>query len=142
MRISEIMNSNVHTCAPSMSIRQCASIMRDEDIGFMPVVGDDGKIVGTVTDRDLCIRALADGKIDLTVGDIMSRGVVCANENDELDAAEQKLADAEVSRLPVVDGTGRPIGVVSLYDIARHEDPERVGAVLEAVKGTDHHTFH
>lgn len=139
MRVSEIMNPNVHSCSPDMGIRQCATIMRQEDIGFMPVIGDDGMIIGTVTDRDLCIRALADGKIDLTVRDVMSTGVVCALEDDELDVAEQKLADAEVSRLPIIDHNGRPVGVVSLFDIVRHEDPERIGEVLEAVKGTEHH---
>src|SRR5687768_17349023 len=122
MRCCDVMSREVRVCHAEDSVRDCAKLMRDEDIGFVPVVDDDGRVIGTVTDRDLTIRVLASakkGRNRTRARDVMSRPVMACRGEDDLEKAERMLAQAKVSRLPVLDEEGRCIGVISLFDVAR-----------------------
>ncbi|WP_275264648.1 CBS domain-containing protein [Jiangella asiatica] len=112
---------SVPTTAP---VRQAAEVMRDNDIGDVVVV-DDGVVRGVLTDRDMVIRVLADNKEPnaVTVGEVYSANVVVAQADTTIDDAVRAMRDRAVRRLPVVDREGRPVGVVSIGDFARSEDP-------------------
>ena len=135
MKCSDVMTKTVRTCHSSDTILQCARIMRDDDIGFLPVVDENGAVIGTITDRDLTIRGLALGAGgDSKVADLMTKNVVTCKPDDDLTVAEKALKQAQVSRIPVVDDAGRCMGVISIFDLARHDNRRRLGDVVEAVK--------
>jgi CBS domain-containing protein len=94
--------------------------MRDKEIGFCPVCDDSGRVVGTLTDRDLTIRVLAERRRpeETCAGDVMSRGVVACRPTDDLLIAERLMSEHKVSRMLCVDESGKPVGVISLSDIA------------------------
>lgn len=109
--------------------------MRDRDVGFVPVVDDEGRVVGVVTDRDLCTRVLANGKPGTEpIGSIMTRDVIHCRPEDDLSEAESSMARHQVRRIVVVDDDERPIGVISTGDIVEHDkDRERTYRLLQAV---------
>ena len=109
--------------------------MSAANIGFLPVCDDGGKVVGTVTDRDIVVRAIARG-LDpalARVTEVMSRDVVACRSDDELTLAEQFMANYQVSRLVITDDDGTLEGVISLSDIAEHEPARRAARTLRAV---------
>ena len=117
------------------SIRLAAEIMSAANIGFLPVCDDGGKVVGTVTDRDIVVRAIARG-LDpalARVTEVMSRDVVACRSDDELTLAEQLMANYQVARLVITDDDGTLEGVISLSDIAEHEPARRAARTLRAV---------
>jgi CBS domain-containing protein len=133
MKCSEIMQKEVITCRQSESASDTAKLMRDQNIGFVPVVDDDGKVCGTVTDRDLVVRMLAEGKNgSTTLRDIMTRDVVSCSPDDDISTCEEKMEQSSKSRMLVLDG-GRVCGVISLSDIAQCEKPARAGELLRRV---------
>jgi CBS domain-containing protein len=110
---------------------KAAKLMRDENIGFVPVCGDGGKVVGTVTDRDIVVRLAADnGSLATPLGNVMSRDPVVCTPKDDLSRIEQLMEDKRKSRVVCVDEGGRPIGIISLSDIAQLEDKARTGTML------------
>ena len=130
MKISDVMTPNPKTVMPTDDVQVAARIMRDEDAGSVPVV-EEGRVVGMVTDRDIVIRAVADGDFDCTVADICSDDVVCVRvEQSTADAAEL-MSEHQIRRLPVVDGD-RPVGIVSLGDIVVVRDRDSVLADISA----------
>ena len=133
MKISEVMTPNPKTVKPDDDLQVAACIMRDEDAGSVPVV-EDGRVIGMVTDRDIVIRAIADGDFDCTVEDVCSEDVVCARaEMSTADAAEL-MSEHQIRRLPVVDQDDRLVGIVSLGDIAVKEGRDaRTGDTLENI---------
>ena len=133
MKCSEIMQKEVVTCHETESAKNCARVMREQNIGFLPVVNSHGFVVGTITDRDLVIRALATEKDGNTaIGSIMSRDIVACSPDDDVRSCERKMSDEHKSRMLVLKG-GRCYGVISLSDIARVEDAARAGEVLKKV---------
>ena len=117
------------------SIRLAAEIMSAANIGFLPVCDDGGKVVGTVTDRDIVVRAIARG-LDpalARVTEVMSRNVITCSAEDELALAEDLMANYQVARLVVTDEDGGLEGVISLSDIAEHEPARRAARTLRAV---------
>ncbi len=133
MKCSEIMHKDVITCRRGETAGECAKRMRDANIGFVPVVDDAGNAVGTLTDRDLCVRVLADGKNGTTpIGEVMTRAIVACSPDDDIGECEAKMEEANKSRMLVLDG-GRVAGVISLSDIAQHEKPARAGELLRKV---------
>ena len=119
MRIGDLMKHKPEYVVVHDTCRAAARRMRDENIGFLPVCDPDGRVIGTLTDRDLAIRLVAEGmQFDLPVSDVMSREVVACYPDDDLERAEQVMAAARKSRLVVLDGDGRLAGVVILSDIA------------------------
>ena len=117
-RLKDIMSRNVKVISPDMSIREAATEMRDGDFGMLPV-GENDRMIGTISDRDIAIRAVADGKdTDTKVRDVMSEGVAWAYEDDSVDEAAKIMSERQVRRLPVVNRGKRLVGIVALGDFA------------------------
>lgn len=133
MNIREIMTPDPRCVTPGENIQAAARIMRDEDTGAVPVV-ENGKVLGMVTDRDIVIRALADGaQVDRPVRDFVTGDVVCATPDMSTREASKLMSEHQVRRLPVVDG-GRLVGIVSLGDLAVKEGRDsRTGDTLESI---------
>jgi CBS domain-containing protein len=117
-RIKDLMSRDVKVISPDMSIGEAAKKMRDGDFGMMPV-GEDDRMIGTISDRDIAIRAVAEGKDSGTkVRDVMSEGIAWAYEDDSVEQAASIMSERQVRRLPVVDRDKRLVGIVALGDFA------------------------
>lgn len=130
--IRELMTPMPVTLPRSASVMEAAQVMRDEGIGDVLVV-DHGRLAGVVTDRDLVVRCLADG-VDpggWTVGQAATRDVRTLAPEATVDEAIALMRDQAIRRVPVVDGE-RPVGIVTLGDLAMHEDPTSVLADISA----------
>src|SRR5258706_9849461 len=121
MRCEEIRKRDVECVSPQDNVQTAARRMRDENVGFLPVCGDDKKVVGTVTDRDLAIRVVAENRVPLStkVGDVLTREVIACRPADDVKKAQQLMAKHHKSRMIVIDDSDRVIGVISLSDIAQ-----------------------
>lgn len=134
MICGDVMRTAVFVCREEDSVASCALLMRDRAIGFVPVVDERGQVSGLVTDRDLSVRILAEKRdAETAVSAVMTRDVRVCHPEDDLLAAEAKMARTRKSRLVVVDGQGRCVGVISLSDIAQAESRTQAGNVLYAV---------
>jgi CBS domain-containing protein len=134
MRCGEIMKRDVECVAPRTTVQDAAQRMRDAAIGFLPVCDDSQKVLGTVTDRDLTIRVLADGRAATTpVDEIFTRECVACGPDDDLRKAEELMARNHKSRILCVDGDGRLVGVISLSDVAQQEKGARAAETLREV---------
>jgi CBS domain-containing protein len=131
MNIRDVMTPNPRTVSPQDSIQNAARIMRDEDTGVVPVV-DNGRAVGVVTDRDIVVRAVADGELNRPVRDIVSGDVVTARPDMSTREAAQLMSEHQVRRLPVVENE-RLVGIVSLGDLAVKDSDDRAGNALEEI---------
>ena len=122
MRISEAMTRDVRVATPGQSIRDVANIMAEIDAGAMPV-GDNDRLIGMITDRDIAIRAVAQGKgPDTPVREVMSTDkVLYCYEDEELDQVAQNMGEVRVRRLPVLSREKRLVGIISLADLAQKE---------------------
>ena len=133
MNVSEVMTPNPRTLELSDSIRDAAVIMRDEDTGAVPVV-EDGRVVGMITDRDIVIRAIADGDYDATIDDIVTDDVVTCTPDMSTGEAAELMSEHQIRRLPVCDADGNLVGIVSLGDLAVKEGRDRrIGETLEQI---------
>ena len=132
MRVSEAMTREVRVATPGQSIREVAKIMDEINAGSVPV-GDNDRLVGMITDRDIAIRAVAVGKgPDTPVREVMtSEQVLYCYEDEELDHVAKNMSQQQVRRLPVVNREKRLVGIVSLGNIAQAESR----AASKAVKG-------
>jgi CBS domain-containing protein len=120
MRAKEIMTVNPRCACIVDNIATVAKLMRDGDCGSIPVADDTGKLVGIVTDRDLAVRCLASGRsAETPVLEVMSAYPFTANADDDLRHVEKLMAERQVRRVPVVDASGRCIGIISQADLAR-----------------------
>ena len=139
MRVKQIMTSDPACCTPGSTAREVATLMREHDCGSIPVVENTGgrRLVGTVTDRDLAIRGLAEGKgPDTPVRDLMTPDPVTCVPEDEVEDLRQAMIQALVRRVPVVDEDGALVGIVAQADIAREEgaaSDREVGRIVEAI---------
>ena len=133
MNIREVMTPNPQCVAPGDSIQNAARIMRDCDTGAVPVV-DNGRPVGIVTDRDIVVRAVADGgQLNRPVRDIVSSNIVCVSPDMSTHEAADLMSEHQVRRLPVVENE-RIVGIVSLDDLAVKEAKDRrIGDTLEHI---------
>ncbi len=130
-KISEVMSSDVQTISPAATIEEAAQEMRDGDFGLLPV-GDEEQLLGVITDRDIAIRAVAEGRGPSTpVSEIMSEGVIWAHEDDSIEEAAEIMSDNQIRRLPVVNAEQRLVGIVSLGDFA--VDASDIGPVADAL---------
>jgi len=121
MQISEAMTPEVVSIAPGASLMEAARLMRGLDVGPLPV-SDQGRLVGVVTDRDITVRATAEGRDPRTteVREVMTPRVVFCQENDEVQKVARLMQDKQLRRLLVVDGERRLVGIVSLGDLVLH----------------------
>jgi CBS domain-containing protein len=128
-KVKEFMTRDVVTVERGAGIGQLAQLMRDHDIGVVPVM-DGSQLAGVVTDRDIVVRALADGRTSATAGELVSGKPIClAPEDDEQDA-QKLMSQHDVRRLPVVD-QGRVVGMVSVGDLAVRTSDRIAGTVME-----------
>jgi CBS domain-containing protein len=132
-RIQELMTVKPRTVKPGDSIVDAAKLMRGEDAGIAPIV-DGERLVGVVTDRDIAIRVVAEGKDPSTtkVEEIASGNLVTVEPGQDLDDALRLMAQHQVRRLPVVDD-GKLVGIVAQADVAKHADAKRTGKVVEEI---------
>jgi len=122
--ISELMTTDVEVVRPEETLRDAARAMADLDVGSLPVC-DGRKLVGMVTDRDITVRAVAEGKSnDTPVSEVMTDEVVWCTDTDSVDEVLQQMSDAQVRRIPVVDKDRQLVGIVALGDIALDEDDD------------------
>ncbi len=129
MRVQDLMTRQVHSCRSSDSLEQAAQLMWNFDCGCVPVCDGDGvsRLVGMITDRDICMSALFQGRAlrDLHVSDAMSKSVEACHASDALGNAERIMQAARIRRLPVLDEHDALVGVISLADLAREAARER-----------------
>jgi CBS domain-containing protein len=132
-RIQELMTVKPRTVKTGDSIVDAAKLMRGEDAGIAPIVDGD-RLVGVVTDRDIAIRVVAEGKDPSTtkVEEIASSNLVTVEPGQDLDDALRLMAQHQVRRLPVVDD-GKLVGIVAQADVAKHADAKRTGKVVEEI---------
>jgi CBS domain-containing protein len=135
MRCSDVMKRDVERCLESALLTEAAVAMRDRNVGLLPVTTDESIAVGTITDRDIVVRALADGRApDRTrVEEVMTREVVTCLPGDELAVAEDLMMRFEKARIVCVDGTRRVVGVISLSDIAAQAAGDHAGTIAASV---------
>lgn len=133
--VRDVMNGDIVTLPRSAPVIDAARRMRDADIGDVLVV-DGRKLTGVVTDRDIVVRAIAEGKDprSTTLADVCSGDVVTVAPDDSIDHAAQVMRERAVRRLPVVEG-GTPVGVVSLGDVAIERESSTALADISAAKG-------
>ena len=137
-QLKDLMSRDVKVISPDMSIKEAAIEMRDGDFGMMPV-GENDRMIGTLSDRDIVIRAVADGlDADTKVRDVMSEGVAWAYEDDSVENAAMIMSEWQVRRLPVVDRDKRLVGIVALGDFA--VESSDIQPVAEALSEISQHT--
>lgn len=140
MKVGDCMTKDVKVANPEHSIREIAVMMGRLDAGAMPV-GDNDRLVGMITDRDIAIRGVASGKgPDAKVREVMSSDVKYCFEDDDVEDVLENMGDLQVRRLPVVDRNKRLVGIVSLGDLARNGEMAEAGEALSGISkpGGDH----
>jgi CBS domain-containing protein len=134
MKLNEIMTKDVEAIAPDTSLQEAASRMRSLDVGVLPVFEGD-RLVGMLTDRDLAIRATAEGKDPktTTVQEAMTAEVAYCFEDQDVEEAGRIMKENQIRRLPVLNRDKLLVGIVSLGDLATRADEKRAGETLEKV---------
>lgn len=134
MKVSDAMTRQVSVARPGDSIRKVAEVMAKVDSGVVPIV-EDGKVLGLVTDRDIVLRVVAEGRsFDSPVSETMSDGeVLSVKEDDVLADATAKMANNQVRRLVVLNDSGNLSGILSLGDVAKDYGAKQVGKTLEEI---------
>ncbi|MEZ5864467.1 MAG: CBS domain-containing protein [Geminicoccaceae bacterium] len=134
MNVGQIMTSDVQLANPEMTLRDAAVLMRDGNFGLLPV-GENDRLVGTISDRDIAIRAVADGQDPdrMSVRAVMSDGVLYCYEDQSVEEAAEAMSEAQVRRLPVLNRDKRLVGIVALADLATRAQPD--GAAGQALDG-------
>jgi CBS domain-containing protein len=137
-RIRDVMTSNPCAIEADKPVSYAAKMMKDEDVGLAPVVEGD-RLIGTLTDRDIAVRVVAEGK-DLQavrVREVASTDVVTVDPQQDLDEALKLMARHQVRRLPVVQEDGRLVGVVAQADVAEEAKAKKVGELVEEISRAD-----
>lgn len=133
-RCSEIMTRNVQTATRQMSLMEIAALMRDGDMGALPIV-ENGKLIGIVTHRDIVVRAIAAGKdFNSEIGDVMTTEIFSAKEDDYVFEAIRLMGDKQVRRVPVINEDGDLAGIIAMADIVLEmEDEREIAETLEDI---------
>ena len=133
MKANTAMTRNVRLIDPDQTIREAAQLMAEIDAGSLPV-GENDRLVGMITDRDIAIRAVAEGKSpDTKVRDVMTHEMLYCFDDQDLDDVARNMAKNQVRRLPVINHGKRLVGILSLGDLARKEEPGAVGRAMSRV---------
>ena len=136
MQVKDIMTANVECIGPEDTLQDAARKMRDRDVGPLPVCGDDDRLVGMITDRDIVIRAVAEGRDPKAtpVREAMTEEIVTCFAEDDVDDAARTMRERQIRRLIVLDADKRLAGIVALGDLATDTgDRDRMSVVLEGV---------
>lgn len=140
MKARDIMTGNPRCVTADDTITRAAEIMRDTDVGIVPVVEDSGtmRLAGVVTDRDIAVRVVAEGRgSNVNVRDIMSSRLATVRPDDDLDRVTELMKTEQVRRIPVVDGD-RLVGIIAQADVAREGRDRRTGDVVERISEPTH----
>jgi CBS domain-containing protein len=132
--IQELMSTNPAAIDADQSVADAAKMLRDEDVGLAPIVDED-RLIGAVTDRDIAIRVVAEGNdpASTKVREIASTEIVTVDPQQDLDEALRLMARHQVRRLPVVDASGRLVGVLAQADVAREASVSQTGELVEEI---------
>jgi CBS domain-containing protein len=135
MKAQDIMAKNPTAVTPDTPIRDAARLMKEENVGMLPVIQDQSsrKLVGVITDRDIVVRAVAEGRESATVRDAMTPNVRTARPDDSAKSVMDIMAKEQVRRVPIVDDTGALVGIVAQADIVREADDERAERTVEKI---------
>jgi CBS domain-containing protein len=139
MKARDVMTAGARTCAAGDALNCAAQIMWDNDCGCVPVVDEQGRAIGMITDRDICMAAYTRGSTlaDIEVGSAMSTRLISIQETDELAVADELMRVNQIRRLPVLDEERRVVGILSLSDVVRATDRGRSDGVdAEQLTGT------
>ena len=133
--LKEIMTKDPITVHPDDSAQKAASLMKDSHVGPIPVLDQESKLIGLITDRDLAIKVVAEGRpADTKVSDVMSRNLFTCGPNDNVKEAIKIMETHQVRRVPIVDDEGHLLGIVAQADIAtRTRKPARVAEAVESI---------
>jgi CBS domain-containing protein len=133
MQVINVMSRDVKTIAPDQTVRDAAAMMRQLDAGVLPV-GERDKLVGVITDRDIAIRGVAEGKgPDTKIRDVMSHEVKYCFEDEDVAHVAENMAELQVRRLPVMNRDKRLVGIVSLGDLATHGSLPKTARALHGI---------
>jgi CBS domain-containing protein len=134
MKVREAMHKGVTSVSPSTALHKVAKKMRDDDVGAIPV-GENDRLVGMVTDRDIVCRGLVDGRDpkSLTAADVMTKGMVYCCTDDDVDQAIETMKANKIRRLTVLDDKKHMVGMLSLGDVAHYASKGQCSEVLQAV---------
>jgi CBS domain-containing protein len=134
MKVSRIMSTDAQIANPDDAIQAAARLMADHDIGFLPV-GENDSLLGMITDRDIAIRAVAEGRSPTTkIRDVMTKDVKYVFEDDDLDEVVANMGENMVRRMPVLNRQKRLVGVLSITDAAhKRSQYQRVGEALDQI---------
>lgn len=133
MKISDCMTRDVQLANPEMTLRDAAKLMAKCDSGVLPV-GENDRLVGILTDRDIAIRGIAEGKgPDAKVRQAMSSDVRWCYEDENIDGVLRRLGDEQIRRMPVLSRNKRLVGIVALADLTINAQPQQTGATLSAI---------
>ena len=131
--VRDAMTARPRTLPPDATAHDAARLMRDEAVGSLPIV-EGGRLVGLVTDRDIIVRTVSEGRDvkTTTVNDVASKNLVTVAPDEDLERALQLMAKHQVRRIPVVEGD-RVVGIVARADVARAADEEKTGEVVQQI---------
>ncbi|CAN7575320.1 CBS domain-containing protein [Phenylobacterium sp. LjRoot225] len=133
MKISDCMTRNVQLANPEMTLQEAAGLMAKCDAGVLPV-GDNDRLVGMLTDRDIAIRGMAEGKgPKAKVHEAMSSDVCWCYEDENVEGVLRRLGDEQIRRMPVLNRNKRLVGIVAMADLTASAQPEQTGATLSAI---------
>lgn len=138
MKVNEMMHKGVEWVAAETPVAMLAKKMLQHDIGAIPV-GENDRLIGMVTDRDITVRAVANGKdtSELTARDIMTKGVIYCQDSEDVDDAVRIMESKQIRRLPVLNENKRMVGMLSLGDVSHAASHEIAAEVMKAVSA--HH---
>ena len=141
MKVREVMSQNPACCTPSDSAQTVARIMRDRNVGAVPVIADQQsrQLIGMITDRDFCCAVVADG-LDpkkTTIEKFITMNPISCRDGENIEKCERLMQDHQVRRIPVVDNNDCVIGIVSQADLALHDKPERVSKTIAEISKSD-----
>jgi CBS domain-containing protein len=140
MLCNQIMKIDIQCVFPDDTAASAARKMREQNVGFLPVCDEDGNVLGTLTDRDIAIRCVGEGKPgDTPAGELMTCEVVACKATDDVDTAEEIMGRHQKSRIMCLDEDGYLVGVISLSDVAQHEDGERAARTMRQVTYREAH---
>lgn len=136
MTCAEVMTPSPSACQPQHTAIEAAELMRREDCGLVPVISDSGKLIGVLTDRDIVVKIVAEGRDprNTTVSEVMSTELVTCLPQETIETVMEQMATRQVRRIPIVERDGSLVGIVAQADIAtRIALPQQTGQVVQAI---------
>lgn len=140
MKVKDAMHKGVEWVGPDTPVRELAKLMRSKDIGAIPI-GENDRLIGIVTDRDIVCNGLTQDKFDAgrsTARDVMTEGIHCCREDDDLSKAIKHMEGLNIRRLPVINKGKRMVGILSLGDVSRSASSDLLAECVKAVSSHHH----